>query len=161
MKPATIIITKYSIILFIWVLLLWWALFLSPLDVPEYIPYTPIKIYGLTFTAFILTILILSHKEALRKIPSLSIARLVLIGTSICFIMELLFQFTQSFTLTSDKLRYFISGVTITTIYGAILSFLIAFQLKTKRTNLLLLFIVIIFLLFKVLTKVFPSMAAR
>jgi hypothetical protein len=161
MKPATIIITKYSVILFIWVLLLWWALFLSPFDVPEYIPYTPIKIYGLAFTAFILTILILSHKEALRKIPGLSISGLIFIGTAICFIMELLFQFTQSFTLTSDKLRYFVSGVKITTIYGAILSFLIAFQLKTKRTNLLLLFIVIIFLLFKVLTMVFPSMAAK
>jgi hypothetical protein len=161
MKPTTIIITKYSAILFIWVLLLWWALFLSPFDVPEYIPHTPIKIYGLAFTAFILTILILSHKEALRKIPSLSIARLVLIGTAICFIMELLFQFTQSFTLSSDKLRYFISGVTFTTIFGAILSFLIAFQLKTKRTNLLLLFIVIFFLLFKALTIVFPSMAAK
>ena len=134
------------------------ALFLSPIDVPEYIPHTPIKILGFLFCGFMLTILIISQKEALEKDSALRIVNLVCIGTAICFIMEVFFQLVQSFTNDVNKLHYFISGVVSTTIFGAILSFFVAFQLKTKRTGRLVLFIFILLVLFKILIMAFPML---
>jgi len=157
MKPIAIIVAKYSVLLFVWLLLLWWALFYSPIDVPEYIPHTPIKIFGFAFCAFTLTILILSQKEALRKLPDLKIVHLTLTGAAICFFMDVCFQLVLSFTFTSDKLRHFISAVGVSTILGAVLSFFVAFQLKTKKTGLLILFIIAGLALFKILMIVFPS----
>jgi hypothetical protein len=157
MKPVAIIIAKYSGILFIWLLLLWLALFYSPIDIPESIPYTHIKIYGLLIVAFTLTIIIFAEKETLRKMPVLNVGRLVLIGTAICFIKDVLFQFVLSFTETSDKLHYFIIGTISSTIFGAVFSFFVAFQLKTKKTNSLVLIIIGCLIMFRVLTMIFPG----
>lgn len=159
MKPIATIVAKYSVLLFVWLLLLWWALFYSPVDVPEYIPHAPIKVFGLGFCAFTLTILILSLKEALRKLPDLKILQLTLMGTAICFFMDVYFQLVVSFTFTSDKLRHFISAVGVSTILGAMLSFFVAFQLKTKKTGLLILFIIAGLALVNVLMRIFPSIS--
>jgi hypothetical protein len=158
MKPIAIIVAKYSVVLFIWLLLLWWALFYSPIDVPEYIPHTPIKVFGLAFFAFTLTILILSQKEALRKVPALSMVKLVFIGTAICFFREVLFQIVLSFTFKSDKFYHFVTALVASTILCAVLSFFVAFQLKTKKTGLLVLFIILALVLFRVLMAIFPSL---
>ena len=140
-----------------WLLILWWVMFFSPFGIPELIPYTPIKTYGLFFTGMILTILIFAEKKILRNNPQSNIINLTLSGTVICFIMEVIFQVILSFTESSDKLYYFIKGVTTTTILCAFLSFFIAFQLKTRRTKRLLLLIGIFVALFKILTLAFPS----
>ena len=157
MKPIAIVIFKYSGILLIWRLILWWVMFFSPFDIPELIPHTPIKIYGLFIVGMILTILIFAEKEILRNNTQSKIVTLTLYGTAICFIMEIIFHVILTFTETSDKLYYFIKGVTTTTILCAFLSFFIAFQLKTRRTKRLLLLIGIFFALFKILTLAFPS----
>ncbi len=157
MKRIAIIIAKYSGILFIWLLLLWWALFFSPIDIPQFIPHTPVSIYGLLIIAFTLTILIFAQKEALKKMLALTVCRLVLIGTVICFIKEVCFQFVLSFTETSDKLHYFIKGTISTTIFDSVLSFFVAFQLITKKTKLLVLIIIGCLIIFKVLTIIFPE----
>src|SRR5580692_4748566 len=158
MKPVTIIIIKYSGILLAWFLIAWWAVFFSPFNIPEYIPYTPIKVYGLFLCGFILTVLIFSGKELLRRESTLGIVNLTLIGTAICFLNEVVFQFILSFTLTADRLSLFIEGVITTTIFCAFLSFFVAFQLKTKRTGRLVLFIVALIILFKILTIAFPTL---
>jgi len=158
MKQVAIIVIKYSGILLISFVDLWWLMFLSPFNIPEFIPHTPIKIYGLFLTGFILTILILSEKELLKKNAALSIFNLTLIGTTICFINELIFHFILSLTEPSDKLRYFIDGVTSTTIFCAFLSFFVAFQLKTKRTERLVFFIFLFGVLFSLITKAFPTL---
>lgn len=158
MKPITILILKYAGILSGMFLILWWTIFFSSFNIPEFIPHTPIKIYGLFLCGFILTILIFSQKELLRKNETFSIGNLTLIGTAICFINEVVFQFILSFTNEIDKLYYFFSGVISTTIFSALLSFLLAFQLKTRRTGQLLLFILTIIILFKGLIIFFPSL---
>lgn len=157
MKPATILIIKYSGILLVWVLILWWITFYSPISIPEFIPYTPIKLYGLLFFGFTLTILILAQKEFLAKIATLNVAKLTLLGAVICFINEVVFQLILSFTEVSDKLYYFIKGTIMTTVLWTALSFFVAFQLKTKRTGRLILFILIFAAIFKVLTMIFPA----
>jgi hypothetical protein len=159
MKPATIIILKYSGLLLFAFLIAWWFCFFSPFNIPEYIPHTPIKIYGLILTALILTTLILSQKELLKENEIRSVINLTLLGTVINFVNELIFQFILSFTETSDKLYHFIMGTTTTTIFCAILSFFVAFQLKTKRTGRLIFYICVSLIAFKVLTILVPSIA--
>jgi hypothetical protein len=151
-----VVVLKYSIILLSLFLITWWIVYFSTFNIPEFIPYTAIKVYGFFLSGYILTILILSQKEVLKKIKHLTVFNLTLIGASICFINELIFQFILSFTETSDKIYYFLKGVTLTTLFCAILSFFVAYQLKTKRTATLILFIVIFFALFKALNMVFP-----
>lgn len=156
MKPVAIIIIKYSGILLIWILILWWAIFFSPFNIPELIPHTPIKTYGLFFGTMILTTLIFAEKELLRNNAKLNIVTLTLIGTAICFTTEVIFQAILSSTDLSNKLYHYVKGVTSTTMLCVFFPFFIAFQLKTKRTGLLLLFIVIFLILFKLLTLAFP-----
>jgi len=158
MKPITIIIIKYSAILLLWVLILWWVTFFSPIDIPEFIPHTPIKLYGLLFFGFTLTILILAQKEFLAKNTMLNVVNLTLLGAAICFINEAIFQLILSFTEVSNKLYYIIKGTITTTILWTVLSFFVAFQLKTKRTGRLVLFIVALIILFKILTIAFPTL---
>jgi len=104
--------------------------------------------------------LILSQKELLKKTPTLSVVNLTLLGTTICFINEVIFHFILSFTDEVSRLFYFVEGVTTTTTLCAVLSFFVAFQLKTKRTGKLVLFIAVFLILFKGLTLVFPSFFA-
>ncbi|HVW98556.1 MAG TPA: hypothetical protein VHA56_21495 [Mucilaginibacter sp.] len=154
MKSIVIVVAKYSAILLIWILLLWWTIEWSPLlDLPEYIPHTPVKIYGLCFIAFMITIIIFSLKEALRKNPALNIMQLILTGTAICFFMELPFQTVLSFTYNNDKLFHFFAGTLTTTLAGAVISFFVAFQLKKRRTDLLIIFILVFVLLVNLLQK--------
>lgn len=130
---------------------------MSPFGIPEYIPHTPIKIYGLLVIGTILTVLIFAQKELLRKNATLGIIELTLLGTAICFIREFIFQIILSFTETSDKLYHFIVALTSITIICAFLSFFVAFQLKTRHTKRLLLFIVLSLILFKLLMITFPK----
>jgi len=124
MKPVTILVIKYSGVLLVWLLILYWVLFLSPFNIPEFIPRTPIKVYGLLLTGFILTILIFSQKELLRKNNAFSVGTLTLIGTTIVFTNEIFFLLIIAFPLTDDWLFYYIKGIIATTLFGAFLSFL-------------------------------------
>jgi len=135
-------------------------MFYSSLNIPEVIPFTQIRVYGLGLGGCILTVLILSQKELLKKTPTLSVVNLTLLGTTICFINEVIFHFILSFTDEVSRLFYFVEGVTTTTTLCAVLSFFVAFQLKTKRTGKLVLFIAVFLILFKGLTLVFPSFFA-
>jgi len=158
MKPASITVLKYSGILLICVLTLWWTIFYSPFNIPEYVPYIPVKVYGLFFSGMVLTILIFAQKELIRNNQQFNTSSLTLYGAFICFIMEIIFQVILSFTNSSDKLYYFIRGVATSLALFSTLSFFVAFQLKTKNTKRLLLFIVIFLALFKGLTIVFPQL---
>jgi len=159
-KSIAIIIAKYSGILLASFLILWWAMFYSSLNIPEVIPFTQIRVYGLGLGGCILTVLILSQKELLKKTPALSVVNLTLLGTTICFINEVIFHFILSFTYDTNKLYHFLEGVVSMTTLCAVLSFFVAFQLKTKRTGKLVLFIAVFLILFKGLTLVFPSFFA-
>ncbi len=141
-----VIFTKYSILLLAGFLISWWFLFYSPLDIPDYIPGTPIKIDGLILLSILITILFFSQKEFLKSQPELTLFKLTLIGTLICFSSEIVFQLIRQLTLDgyhpTERIRYFARGVFGVTIFAAVVSFLVAFQLKTKKTNKLVLMII-------------------
>lgn len=157
MKSLTNNILKYTLILLLALLLDWWLFFISPFNIPEFIPYTPIKINGIILGAIFITILIIAQKEILKIAPSSSITKLVLIGTTIIFIAELFFQCIRSFASTSNLIYDFFSGVINITIANVFFSFFVAFQLKTKRTKKLLIYIIVFIILFNILLRLFPS----
>lgn len=141
-----IIVIKFSTVLLIGLLIEWWTTHFSPLNLPEYIPHTSIQISGLLLIGLILTILILAHKRVLKLNSSTTIFQLTIAGSLICFISETIFQILRQPTLNADTLAdriyYFALGIIGITIFGTALSFLVAFQLKTKKTGQLVLFIV-------------------
>ena len=149
MEPTAIttILSKYCLLLLLLFLFIHWLLFLSPFKIPTFIPFTPINISGLLIGLSIIAILILVQKSILKKQVSFSFFKLLLTGIIVVYLAELLFQFLIIFIPPGNSLHYILSNLIRTAIFGGILSLLIAFQLKTKRTKLLLLFIGI-FILF-------------
>jgi len=138
-------IIKYSTTLLLLLIFHWWLFRFSSFNIPEFIPKTPIPISGLILFTSILTTLIFMLRELYQLSPDISILKLSLYGALICFISESVFQTIKETTIEcslNDHLYYFTFATLGITAYGAILSFLIAFQLKTKKTNWLILFIV-------------------
>jgi hypothetical protein len=160
MKPISVIIIKYTSILLLTSVIIWWVCFYSSFNIPIYIPHIPLKIYGLCLTVLVFTTLILAQKESLKENQTLTITGLTLVGTVIAFISQVIFQFIISFTNEYDKLYYFIKGTISITILYAVFSFFVAFQLKTKRTGMLIFYILIFFVVFKILTLLIPSTLA-
>jgi hypothetical protein len=148
MKPLITIVFKYAGILLLSFVALWYILFSSPLNIPKFIPHTPINIHGFLLITFTITILVLAQKEILRAYPQLNIAKLTSSGAAICFLSELFFHLFLGFIATSDRFYHFISEVTSMTIFCGIISFFVAFQLKTKRTKRFILFVSLFFLAF-------------
>lgn len=140
------IFIKYSILLLAGFLVSWWLLFHSPFVIPDYIPGTPIKIDGLIIISLLISILIFGQKEFLKSQPELKIFKLTLLGTLICFSSEIVFQLIRQLTfdgyLPTERIMYFARGVFGVSLFATALSFLVAFQLKTKKTNKLVLMII-------------------
>jgi ABC-type cobalamin transport system permease subunit len=141
MKPVAIII-RYAIAMLAGMLAIWYLTFYTSLPIPEYIPKTPIKSYGLLLGALIITLLILALKKLNPTDPTLTIAQLTFYGAAMAFITQVFFQFVLMFTNEVDRLYYYITGVVFNTLFDAAIAFLIAFQLKTKRTRTLICFII-------------------
>ena len=159
MKPVTILIAKYTAILVVGFFVNWWVFDLSNFNIPENIPSTPIHISGLTLIIIIITVLIFAQKSMIMTNPDARISELTFVGTLIGLFAEIFFQSVRVFTLEEDKLHYFLKGVIGVTIAMAIISFLISFQIKTKKTNQLLLFIFLFLIVFKIMIYLFPSIA--
>jgi len=156
MKPVTKVAFASTILFIIIITALWWILFISTLNIPEFIPHTPIKLYGFCLIVVIITLFIITEKHLIKLQPEISIIKLTFIGATISFITEVVFQSILSTTLTSDKFYFFCSGVITATIFETIISFLIAFQLKAKKTGLLIVFIITFCLLCKMMMFFYP-----
>lgn len=151
-------ILKYAAFLAAAMVFEWWLLYLSPLNIPEFIPRTPIKINGLLLVGTTVIILIIALKKILKEEPGTNIFKLTVLGSVICFIAEVIFQSIQLSTIHSDKLYTFLHGVVGVTIFDIIISFFVAFQTKTGKTGQLLVFIVIFVAVLKVLLWAFPGL---
>ena len=155
----SVTILKYSFLLLLAHLALSWVFQFSDWNVPQTMPYTPIKINGLLITAFTLLILRFSLKEIINAFPEFKILKLTLLGLLICSIATIVFQIILSFTNEVDKLYYFLRGVAVNVIFGGVFAFFVAFQLKTKRTNQLIMFIVGFMIAFRIVLYFFPVVA--
>ena len=114
---------KYSTLLLIGLIVEWWIIFYSPLNLPERIPGTPIKISAVSLFVVFLTVFIKAEKEYLRINSNASILELSALGTIICLLAEIVFQLIrQPFvgaTTVSEHLYYFSIGVGGVTVFCA------------------------------------------
>jgi hypothetical protein len=154
MKPVITLIIKYSLILSVTLIAIWWLLFFSPFGIPEYIPGTPIKFNGALMSIAIIATSIGIEKEFIRLQPNVSFIRLALAGTIISFVSEMIFKIVSSIATNDNTFYSFLRGVFVITIFGAIISSLIAFQLKTKRTGQLILIIITASILISVINQI-------
>lgn len=156
------IILKFSALLLIGHLFNYWLLYYSPLNLPERIPHTPINIGGLFLIVLTVAVLIFFQKTVLKLDNQKTVFQLTLLGAPVCFISELLFQALRFPTVIADTLSqriyYCIRGAIVVPLMCIIPSFFIAFQLKTKKTKLLLFGILIFFVLFGLLKNFYPSL---
>jgi len=157
MKPITILIAKYTAILSAAFLINLWILDFSPINIPENIPATQIHVRGVIVFLIVLVTLIFAQKEVVRNYPNISLVKLTFVSSIVGLLAEIVFQSIRVFTLESDRLHYFLIGVLVMTIFDTVLSFFIAFQIKTKNTNRLILFIIVLILLGKIILYLFPS----
>jgi len=128
---------------------------------PEYIPNTPIKLYGFIFCSLTLLILTYAEKSFLKANGDITIAKLTLLGATVCFIAETQFQWIRIQTFDENRLYLYLRGITTNGIFFFVLAFLIAFQLKTKRSGLVTLFVIVIFILFKIALYFFPEISSH
>jgi hypothetical protein len=143
LKPTII---KYTLLLLVGQLIAWWTFFISPFDIPEKIPFTTIRINGLTLIVLLLVIIISALKKILKLQPETTIIKLTFLGAIICFFSGLVFQTVRQPTLNADtfneRIFYFLLGTLGTTIFGTAVSFLTAFQLKKRKTGQLIILII-------------------
>ncbi|WP_109700762.1 hypothetical protein [Chitinophaga deserti] len=144
-QPVKSLIVRYTFILFATLLIKWWIFFFAPWDIPTHIPSTPMNIHGLAFIACIVAIFILFQRSVLKLLPGTSIWQLMLWSTVSFLLAEAIFQAVRVFTLADatgvEKVQFFVRGTVFTSLFAAAFAFLIAFQLKTKKTGQLLLLI--------------------
>lgn len=143
MKSIPYIVFKYSGLLLAGLCIIWWFCYLSPLNVPEYVPYTPIRIYGALILALVLPVYIIAQKSMLKSDATLKIVELVLISAVIGFISEFLFHVILLFINAAEAFYRLVEQTLVTTVIFAFISFFVAFQLKTRRTGQLILLIVL------------------
>jgi hypothetical protein len=153
LKKLTI---TFSGILLLGLLFEWWILYFSKLNIDRHFPYTPIDIGGLLLIVLLLTTLIVFIKKVIKQNSSLNFFQLTLAGTSVCFVSEFVFQFIKLLTENGeplkDRLVEFCIGVIGITFFCSVLSFLVSYQIKTRKTGMLLLFI-ILFMVFIVFLR--------
>jgi hypothetical protein len=155
------IIFKFSAILLAGLLFNFWLQFLAPFDLPESIPNTPIRIAGILLFVITILVLIYALKTLLRKDETTSISRLTLSGMSICLLAEIVFQSLRQFTFidysTAERILYFLMGIIGVTLFGTILSFFIAYQLKTGNTRMLIAMIAIFLAIMNMIRFLIPG----
>jgi 4-hydroxybenzoate polyprenyltransferase len=96
----------------------------------------------------------------LKKRTGLSVPQLTYYGALICLIAELIYQAIRKSVEGVDSLasgiHYFLLSTAGMTIMGTVFSFFVAFQLKTKKTGWLILFIFLFVLVVYEINYLYP-----
>lgn len=136
------IIARYSLLLIAILFLDEFLIYFSGINIPKYIPNTPININGLVLILIHFFLLLKALKGVLRHKAKLRIIQLTFVGFIICLISELFFQTTINIIERTESLSdriYFILKPTFTiSAIFTLISLLISFQIKAKRNGPLL-----------------------
>lgn len=157
MKPFITIILKYSLILFILLLAEFWLFSHGYINIPEYIPHTPIKTGGIIICGIYLPTMIIALKSVLKTEPQIELLKLFFISFIISSVPDMLVQLIKANTYDYDFF-IFIKEFWITSLGFTAYDFLIAFQLKTKRTGILIALMFVLGILIKVIEYLFPTL---
>lgn len=154
-----IYILKYSGFLLLGLLVEYWIVWHSPLNISQNIPRTTIKTEGLLLFVLFLSIIITVLNTFFKSHPNTSLLKLGTLGTVICFISLSIFHAVRQIFINADTLNdsvyYFLLGTIGVSTFGAILSFLVAFQIRTKKTGQLILLIIGMIILSNIVQYVF------
>ncbi len=161
MKPVTPLIIKYTVIFIAIRLFLFWLWGFAPFEMPQFVPGTPIKLYGMALMLLFISMLVMLLRKIIRVSPSISIAGLTLKGLLMCFMSEVVLQVIRTFTRDNDRLYTFSFGVISMTLFNLCLSFLVAYQIKTKNTRRLMIYIAAFILLVNVSMRIFPALIGQ
>ncbi len=153
---------KFSFFLLFGQLIIWWLFFYSPFQI-EIKPFIfPINIHGLALFIQMLTVIIYAEKNVLKLVPKSTIQKLTSVGTIIVLCSEIIFQTIRQVTTDADNLNerlyYFFYSVIGMTLLGALISFMVAYQLITKNTSKLLLIILAVILFINLINYIFPNL---
>ncbi|MBS1503027.1 MAG: hypothetical protein JST32_13250 [Bacteroidetes bacterium] len=151
MKPTAKIILIFSPALFLALFIIYYLTDIFP----EFLFNTTIRLNGLLIFCITLTISIIVQKQFFKANPTANIAQLALLSTTIVFIAEAIFQIIRAFSYSSDRLFYYLSGTIGMVIFFGIVSILIALQLKTGRTVLVIIFSIAFALSIKFILPIF------
>lgn len=157
MQTVISFILKQAAVLVLVNLLLFWLWFYSPFEVPQLIPGTPINIHGMVLVFTFMWVLIYQSKQIIKMQPGVNVIWLTAYGTLTCLIAEIFIQLTKAFTGDTDRIFSFLLGVMNMTIFCTFLSFFVAYQLKTKNTRRLVVFIIGFMVLCKLWLQLYLS----
>jgi len=101
--------------------------------------------------------MIIALKSVLKTEPQIELLKLFFIGFIISSVPDMLVQLIKASTYDYDFFM-FIKDFWITSLGFTAYDFLIAFQLKTKRTTVLIAFIFVLGILVKAIEHLFPTL---
>ncbi|QKJ32253.1 hypothetical protein HQ865_21645 [Mucilaginibacter mali] len=131
-------------------LVLWYTFYEMGLNIPEFIPTTSIKTNGPIIFIMILTVFIISEKKIVKQNANISILKLTVQTFAIGGIAEIVFQSVRCY-VDGFSMEDFVIANLVMAVYHWIIAFLVAYQLKTKKTGMLVVFIIVIVIIANVL----------
>ena len=158
------IILKYSAIILPFELIVWYLREYTSLNIPEYFPIPgipPVSVSGTLLMAAFITVLILSQKQILIIDPNTSVYKLTFTGTAIAFLSETVCQTIKQLIYIESIVQHineFLHTIIGLSMYVTFISFLVAFQLKTKKTRVLIVFIVVFIIVCNIVMRLFPGL---
>jgi hypothetical protein len=130
-----------------WLLITFWFFNYSPFNIPKFIPGTPINIVGLSSIAFWIAAFIFFEKRLLRAEPEATIWDLTSLAAFSGLAAEVVFQLIRQFTFPDSSpvthVEAYLGSVLLMSVYAAVLGFLVAFQLKTRKVGWIIGFIIL------------------
>lgn len=120
----------------------WCFFYALPFNIPDKIPATPIKLNGLALCIICFFPILFFEKSALKSNDTLGIMALTLWGTLVGVWAEAFFKLFQLLVLWDTTFIEAVKAILVIGSYDAVFAFLIAFQLKTHKTKVLIWMIV-------------------
>lgn len=148
---------EHTLLLAILFLFTEWLFFESSIQIIKNIPGTDIKIFGLVILIEVILILNIAFKKSIEKYDSFKVLSLTILGSVICCSAVISLQtFRVIMNLIHEEninlIDKAIQTCKLVLILG-IISFLIAFRIITKKTEILLLMILGIFIITGLIMK--------
>lgn len=131
----------------------------------EYFPSAPLKVSGFIVTIGIFLVFNILFRIILRNNPGTTIAALVLTGSVIVLLSEIIFQTYRQLTFTdittADRVRYFVFPVLGLTVLSALIAFGEAMDIKYQQRWLNAVILIGYFVILYVMSSYFDFFSVK
>jgi len=132
-----------------------------PFNLHAPIPLVPVRPLGILTGALIITVIIVALRKLKIHQPEISLVKYALWGTLMVCISEIFFQLIRQYVWYNlqigESLVMYFHSLIVMSAFGFIISFLTAFQLKTRKTKQLVIMIIGFLIFFNILVRIFPT----